>query len=191
MKRLYTSIKTIDIEEKIFPNIKELSSNKDIIGYEFKKDLINKNDIKKSIKRNSGIDLIRIVDMYSIVIHHILLHGGLLEKYDKFKVLNLINIFCSWHITGFILISGMVGYRTCKYSNLIYLWLCVLFYSIGIQLFVMLFKPEFVIREKLIYSFFPLIFSKYWYFSKYFGLYLLLPVINKGIEALNQYEINI
>ena len=38
--------------------------------------------------------------------------------------------------------------------------------------------------------FFPVIFYKYWYFSEYFGMYLFLPVINKGLSILNQNELN-
>ena len=33
-----------------------------------------------------------------------------------------------------------------------------------------------------------MIFQVYWYFSTYFGMYLFLPVINKGIAQLSKYE---
>ena len=38
-----------------------------------------------------------------------------------------------WHNDGFILISGIVGYKTHKYSNLFYLWLTVFFYTVGMN----------------------------------------------------------
>lgn len=188
MNYAYTSIKSIDRDENIFSCVNDLSLIKD--RNKFPRDLVYKNNKKVKI-RNSGIDLIRILDMFSIIIHHIILHGGLFKKYYKYKELILINILCSWHITCFILISGIVGYKTCKYSNLLYLWFCVLFYSVGIPLFIMIFKPQFKTKDNFVFNFFPMIFYKYWYFSKYFGLYLLLPVINKGIESLNQYELKI
>lgn len=190
MNFVNNSKKTKEEKQKLLSHINVLSLGKEDINKEFEKNLINKN-IKKIKIRNSGIDFIRILDMYIIIIHHINIHGDLFKKYYKFKSLKLFCKFSSWHISGFILISGMVGYKTCRYSNLIYLWFCVLFYSIGIQIFIILFKPEFIIEDNLIYSFCPIIFCKYWYFSKYFGLYLLLPVINKGIEFLNQYELKI
>ena len=37
----------------------------------------------------------------------------------------------------------------------------------------------------------PILFQKYWYFTKYFGMYLFLPVINKGIEGLTRSELRI
>jgi surface polysaccharide O-acyltransferase-like enzyme len=40
-------------------------------------------------------------------------------------------------------------------------------------------------------DFFPILFQKYWYFTKYFGMYLFLPVINKGIEGLTRSELRI
>ena len=30
-------------------------------------------------------------------------------------------------------------------------------------------------------DYYPMIFNRYWYFTAYFGMYLILPVINKGI----------
>ena len=184
------SIKISDEEKENFPKMNDLYLSKENKRNEFDKTSVHRNINKLKI-RNPGIDLIRITGMFCIIIHHILFHGGLLEKYDKFKVLNLINIFCYWHNTSFILISGMVGYKTCKYSNLLFLWLCVLFYSVGIHLFTIIFLPGFIIHYNIIDSFFPIIFSKYWFFSVYFGLYLLLPVVNKGIEFLYQYELKL
>ena len=36
----------------------------------------------------------------------------------------------------------------------------------------------------------PVIFNRYWYFTTYFGMYLFLPVINKGIENLTKGNLN-
>ena len=36
--------------------------------------------------------------------------------------------------------------------------------------------------------FYPMVFNLYWYFTTYFGMYLFLPVINKGISQLSKYE---
>jgi len=37
-------------------------------------------------------------------------------------------------------------------------------------------------------EYYPLVFFRYWYFTTYFGMYLFLPVINKGIAYLTKYE---
>ena len=156
---------------------------------------INNNNTKKNIKtikiRNAGVDLVRILAMIGIVIWHILIHGGALNKYHRYDKLNLFNSFFFWHLNGYGLISGIVGYKTHKYSNLLHLWLCVLFYSIIINCYYRKYKPLTVINDKLSSEFFPVIFFRYWYFTKYFGMYLFLPPINKGIEYLTKSELKI
>ena len=76
------------------------------------------------------------------------------RNFNKLKIRNpgidLIRLFCYWHNTSFIFISGMVGYKTCKYSNLLFLLLCVLLYSVGIHLFAIIFLPGFTINNNII-----------------------------------------
>ncbi len=156
---------------------------------------INTNKFKNK-ERNLGIDLMRIIAMYSIVIDHIIIHGRLLIKYKKYSTIKLLLILCFWHINSFALISGIVGYKRYKYSNLLYLWVCVVFYSSIIYFFFkILFSNNLVnivnLKYKTINLFFPAIMRSYWYFTEYFCLYLFIPIINKGILYLNKLEIKI
>ena len=110
--------------------------------------IIDKNRTKiepKKIKeRNPGIDFVRILGMYAIIVHHLIVHGLLGFKYRNYaKQIELINIGTYWHVSSFALISGFIGYKTCKYSNLLYLWLCALFYSVSIHYLIKKYKPEF------------------------------------------------
>jgi len=50
-------------------------------------------------------------------------------------------------------------------------------------------KPHFQTRKLIYKDFFPIIYEAYWYFTQYFGMYLFLPVINKGIQCLNKIEL--
>lgn len=101
------------------------------------KDIISQNTVKK---RNPGVDLVRLIGAYIIVLNHFLFIGGGLKKYSKYeKQLNFLHIFTDWHNNGFALISGIVGYKTNKYANLLYLWLTVFFYSVGIHLYIIIF----------------------------------------------------
>lgn len=43
------------------------------------------NKIKKIKTRNPGIDFVRILSMYAIIIHHIIFFGNLSQKYYKFN----------------------------------------------------------------------------------------------------------
>ena len=144
------------------------------------------------LKRNAGIDLVRTLSMLSIITTHILYHGQVMNKYKQYEdELSLLDILTCWNVNSFGLISGIVGFKTNKYSNILYLWFCVSFYSVSIRYIFYIIRPLWVINSKLLYECFPVIFHKYWYFSKYFGMYLFLPVINKGIFFLNQKELKI
>lgn len=155
---------------------------------------INKS-LKTTIKlRNPGIDFGRIISMLAIVIHHILIHGLVLKKFNQYKELNFLNIALYWHVNGFIFISGFVGYKTTKYSNLFYLWFCTLFYTLCIKIYFSKYKPNLYKKRIEFNDFFPVINMinyQYWYFTAYFGMYLFLPVINKGIENIKKSQLKI
>ena len=129
--------------------------------------------------------------MYGVIITHIFYNKKILSKFKKFKRLKLLIILLFWHNNGFAFISGFIGYKTYKYSNLFYLWIWVCFYSVVIYIFYLKYKPQIVIKDKFYYNLFPIIFRRYWFFSAYFGMYLFLPIINKGISYLNKSELKI
>ena len=144
------------------------------------------NNAKKFKIRNAGIDFLRIASMYSIIIHHILVHGKVIIKYNKYRELVLMNIIGFWHVSTYALISGFVGYKSTKYSNLLYLLFWTIFYKSSITFYLYKFRPEFETGKVNYKNFFPVMFGPYWYFTNYFGMYLFLPIINKGIEYLSK-----
>lgn len=152
----------------------------------------NKNEIEKSQRvfklRNSGIDLGRILSMFAVVTQHINAMSAM-KKYGKLKELKIIYTALNWHISCFTFISGYVGYKTAKYSNLLYLWIITFFYSIGINIFFTILKPNIYKHHFTFMDFFPVLSFKYWYFTEYFGMYLFLPIINKGIEHINKSQL--
>ena len=152
---------------------------------------INENLSKNKKVRNHGIDFIRILAMYGIIINHIIYKKNTFSKFEKFKQLKLLHILLFWHNNGFAFISGFIGHKVHKYSNLFYLWFWVFFYSVIIHLFYLKYKPQIVINDKFYYNLFPIIFKRYWFFTAYFGMYLFLPIINKGISYLNKSELKI
>ena len=143
---------------------------------------------KQSNKRNLGIDFARIIAIYLIINHHILYHGGPLfgTKQLTFENNLLIffnTLFCSG-VNIFGIISGFVGYRTHKYSNIIYLLIQTSFYNFGIAYFFKKMKPKTV--ANLEYFLYPLFITDYWYFNAYFILYFFLPLINMGIQSMDK-----
>ena len=163
----------------------------DITNILFKPYTLNYQNInkKKEKKRNPSIDFVRLIGMFFIILNHLLFIGNAFKKYPNYKnQLFLLHILTDWHNNGFILISGIVGYNSNKYSNLLYLWLTVFFYSFGIHLSFKIFKKNFIFDNDISIDCFPIIFQRYWYFTAYFGMYLFLPVINKGISCLTKNE---
>ena len=154
----------------------------------------NQNEkIPKIIKlRDPGVDLIRLLYIYFIVIHHVLYQGNGLKKYSQYsRQLLIFRKSLTWHINGLALISGIVGYKSNKYSNLLYLWLCVLFYALSIPIYFKKFRSNSIVNVNMSKEYFPVVFSKYWYFTQYFGMYLFLPIINKGISLLSKSELKL
>ena len=171
--------KIIPYKESNKIEVKDLYKDKDQIG-------INQKIIKK---RNPGVDLIRIVTMLGIVYSHVLFQGQGISKYNRYKK-KLISsyTYVFWHNNSFALVSGIVGYKSTKYSNLLYLWLYVVFYSVGIHYYYLKYKEGASINGELYKEYNPVIYNRYWYFSSYFGMFIFLPAVNKGLQYLSKPE---
>ena len=175
-----------------FKSLFESKSN-EIDEQIIKENITNNNEVgKQKIKkvRNPGIDLIRLFVQYTIIFNHMVFANNTLNRFSKHKrKILLLHSFTDWNNDVFILISGIVGYKTNKYSNLSYLWLTVFFYSVGIHKYIIYFKKNFTTKNQYMsQEYCPVIFNRYWYFTTYFGMYLFLPVINKGIANLTKGE---
>lgn len=139
--------------------------------------------------RNYGVDLLRNLSMFMVVMLHVLGVGGLLAatidspiKYHLLKVLH-ISSMCAVNCYG--LISGYIGYRSkFRVSSIITLWLQVFFYSFGIALIFLVAMPEAVAIKDVIKLSLPVIFNRYWYFTSYFALFFTMPLLNAAIENI-------
>lgn len=131
--------------------------------------------------RNYGIDSLRIVSMFMIVVLHVCLAGGVLDACSGLtnKAVLFLVILCYCCVNCFALISGYVGYKKKnKFSSIAELWLQVFLYNILIYIVFLIFgKLEFswnVLKEML----FPVFSDRYWYFTAYFGLIVFRPALN-------------
>lgn len=144
-------------------------------------------------KRNYGIELLRIISMFMIVILHILNKGGILSNVNplslKYNVAWLLDILCVIAVNCYALISGWGGFAaTYKYEKIIYLWIKVLFYTIGITFLFQIFFPDLVSVRDWIEAFTPIMSKEYWYVTAYVGLYFFVPILNVAIEKISQKE---
>lgn len=139
-----------------------------------------------SNERNYGIDSLRIVSMFMIVMLHVLGAGGILAK----SVWGTAHYFAAWGVENLILcavncyalISGFVGvYSKFKPKNIVSLWFQVEFYSLGIAVALYLLAPGVFGTGDLVKSALPVLFERYWYFSAYFCMFFFMPFMNRFV----------
>lgn len=149
------------------------------------------NTHEKNQQRNYGIDLLRLVAAFYVVVLHVMCQGGLygataLYSYQNY-IARLLLIFCFCAVNIFGIISGYVGYRETEkpasLSGFLQLWLSVVFYGAVICGGYMLFHPGTASWQDLVSMFFPLTKNLYWYFSAYSLVYFLGPYLNRFLRS--------
>ena len=144
--------------------------------------------------RNSGIDLLRILSMFMVVLLHVVGVAGMLDasagepvKYEQLKLLQ-IGAMCAVNCYG--LISGYVGWKSkfC-FSSIAFLWLQVFLYSAGLGVLFYLLLPGAVPLKDLTKLFLPVLMERYWYFTAYFALFFTMPVLNVAICQLPRRQL--
>lgn len=141
-----------------------------------------------SSERNYGIDLLKIVSMFMVVILHILGHGGVLESALDLTINDtvawLIKILCMCAVNLFALTTGYLCIdRKFKYKNTFNLWVLTFFYSV---LFTLIFKGLNLIG--IIKAMFPVSNNVWWYFSAYFCFILFTPFINNYLNSTKESD---
>lgn len=138
--------------------------------------------LEEKNQRNYGIDVLKIVTMFMIVMFHIIGHGGMLENAQMFSLNNGIIwtiesvLFCVVNV--YVMITGYIYARhNWKCQSVIYLWVEVLFYSVSVPLVLKILGYNIGVKTVL-KGFFPILQSQYWYFTEYFALFLAIPILN-------------
>lgn len=145
----------------------------------------------QTTKRNYGIDLLRIISMIFVICHHILMQGGLINasepcspKYYWFSFLNILAycaVDCYALITGYVMCN-----KKFKLSNLLNLWITVIFWSVVVSCVFFVIKPETRSVSEMVSMFFPVLRGRYWFFTAYVVMYFMTPVLNHIINTLNR-----
>ena len=145
-------------------------------------------------KNNYGIDLLRIVSSFMVVILHILCQGGVYANAVKlslsYEIAWLLEIMCFCAVNCFGLISGYVGIKA-KYSlsKLIYLWVTVSFYTLALTGIFAYLYPQKNDLSHWLRVIFPVTTNQYWYFSAYFLMYFFTPIFNKVVNELEEWKL--
>ncbi|MBQ9551382.1 MAG: acyltransferase [Clostridia bacterium] len=145
-------------------------------------------------ERNYGIDLLRLVLMFYVIILHVLGQGGAvgnpsnLDAKYYWLVMFLETIaYCA--VDGFALMSGYVGYKEennrLRLSHYLNIWLQVVFYGLVITAVFCFILPQEIGLTKFIKAFFPVTLVSYWYFTAYTALFFVAPLINVAVQKTN------
>ena len=143
-------------------------------------------------KRDSGIDLLRVFAMGLIVLHHLLLHGGLTSVFPVFSpsgmAVHLLNAFTRSAVNVYALISGYVMVRSrFRPSRLIGLWLQVVFYGV-LAVVCLSLAGRSIHPAALFAAFTPVSHDAYWYFTCYFVVFCLSPFLNLLLNSLSRRQ---
>lgn len=133
-------------------------------------------------KRNYGIDLLRIIATFMIIVLHILGAGGIIYTIDASRPLYItawgleLAAYCA--VNCYALISGYVGICSkFKFSNIFQLWLQVATTTIAITV-AFLFQGGNATIQDVMKSCMPIKNQYYWYFTAYVCLYFMTPFLN-------------
>lgn len=144
-------------------------------------------------KRNYGIDLLRLLSMFMVVVLHVLGKGGILGSVTNLTLRGelfwALEITCYCAVNVFAIISGYVGLKAKhKGSKLINLCLQVVFYAIVctcVEVVVLLSTRGEITIKGILANLFPSVHSM-WYFSAYFCLFFFMPILNSVIENVSK-----
>ena len=144
-------------------------------------------------QRNVGIDILRVVSMFFIIIGHILMQGGALSAYfneglqSSYYFFNTVYVIAFCGVNCFALVSGYVGWQnTFRLEKIIKLWANVVFWSVGVSLVLFIYNNEFLSVKEAVSMFLPLIRGRYWFFNAYFVVFMFSPLLNHLIRTLPQ-----
>lgn len=142
--------------------------------------------------RNYALDLLRIIAMWMIVLHHILGHGGVMEQTDSVFYYGLLILWnaCAISVNLYVLISGyFLVTQKFRPSKLLRLYIEVVFYCLVWYIYALVSGQEtFAFSSFLISVFFPFTSEQYWFLSAYFLMYLLSPVLNFFIKKMSKRQ---
>ncbi|WCG36005.1 acyltransferase family protein [Companilactobacillus farciminis] len=143
--------------------------------------------------RNSNIELLRIISMFLIVLHHFAIHG----IFNSHIV--IANLTINKMLAEFLIIGGKIGVdlfvlimgyflidSNFKIKKVFQLETQILTYSIGISIVFVLLKYVNISMSAVIKTIFPVITNSYWFVTSYIIIYMIFPIINKIIKSLNK-----
>ena len=144
-------------------------------------------------KRVSKFELLRIIAMYLIVLHHSIVHGVLTISVNQqlrhpiaTAVAMILGMGGKIGVIIFVLLTGyFMKNSKISFGKIIKIWLPIFFWSIFLFIIFCIYNPETFTLKNLIKSLFPIIFNQYWFMTVYVFMYCMVPILNSIVTSLN------
>lgn len=149
------------------------------------------------MKREYGIDLLKIMAMTGVIAHHILNAGADIKVDETCQCVGGV-MYCFeqlWHCLCYCAVDVFVmatGYIMCrlgfKYIRIFKLWRQVVGYSLAICAVALCFGVKVSARDWA-NACFPILTNQYWFFTQYFALFFTIPFLNRLLDNLSRREL--
>lgn len=151
------------------------------------------NNNKKIIDRNSSFELMRIISMLFIVIYHVLVHSGILERATgTIQIITvIIESIIIIHVNSFVLLTGYFQcHKKRKISNILSIINATWFYKVSIMIIVVILHIVDPPGEiSILHTILPLDYGTYWFINCYLILYIIAPILNIVITKSSKNEL--
>lgn len=155
--------------------------------------LIPEKKITAPDTRNYGIDLLKILAMFMVVVLHVMGVGGILNhciplslNYEISWIIETLSycaVNCFAMASGFVMINAKF-----KYHRIVVLWLQIVFYALLITAIYNVIAPESVEFKHYMNAILPVATNRHWYFTAYFGMFFFIPFLNHLLNTLSRKD---
>lgn len=144
-------------------------------------------------KRHSGLEWLRIISMFMIILLHSIDHSGVLENLVKGTPLYFAEkfIFAAVQVcvNCFVMISGYFLVKSSfKFSKVLSLWVQAAFYAVAIKIVFMATGLIPFSVTSVVSCFFPILTGRYWFVTIYVCLYFIAPFLNIALKAMTKKQ---
>lgn len=144
-------------------------------------------------KRNLGIDALRAVSMFFVICQHILGQGGIVVNAGigsgKYYFLSLLQILATCAVDVYGITTGyLMCEKRFRLARIGRLWVTTVFWSVALSCCFFVFVPESRTISELVSMFLPILRGRYWFFTAYFVVMVVSPVLNVVIRTLSRRQ---
>ena len=151
--------------------------------------------MEKVKKRDTNIELLRIICIVMIIALHYIQHGGIfeyeLQNTTGYHILTVIKIFFLVSVNCFFLITGYYYAKT-KFNTkkILLLWGKTILYSVLIYIICLIFDYKHIGGPtEFIQSFFPILTASYWFLTIYIALFFVIPLLNMILNQITKKQL--